>query len=133
MIGHKIISNNMSELPINRLFVCTNENYPEIFEDLFITGLHSILVDDLTEKQNENIVKLFYLEDEIYVTEDKYRLPVCFDSRAKPYTTEGNYMIYHIALDHENENVNYGIYANGLLVETTSIKLLKDSDMIIIE
>ena len=27
-------------------------------------------------------------------------------------------MIYHIALEHENDLCNYGIYANGLVVES---------------
>jgi hypothetical protein len=58
IIGRKVIPNKMSDLPIDRLFVCTNENYPEVFEDLYITGLHSILVDELTENQHENVVKL---------------------------------------------------------------------------
>jgi len=133
IIGSKIIMNEDSDLIIDKLFVCTNENYPEIFEDLYITGLHSILVDNLTKTQLDNIIKLYDLTDEIYVTDDKYRLPVCYDERAKMYETKGEFKIYHLALDNENEVSNYGIYANGLLVETTSIKLLKESNMTFIE
>ena len=67
------------------------------------------------------------------MTDSKYRLPVCFDDRAIPYEEEEQISIYHLALDHENENLNYGIFANGLLVETASIGLLKESGMIMIE
>ena len=38
-------------------------------------------------------------------------------------------MIYHIALEHKDNCMNYGIYANGLLVETCSNKNLKLSNM----
>ena len=67
------------------------------------------------------------------MTESKFRLPVCFDVRATLYKSDDDVTIYHLALDNENEDNNYGIYANGLLVETTSINLLKDSDMTLLE
>ena len=41
-----------------------------------------------------------------------------FDERANPYQTEGEYEVWHLALKHKDENMNYGIYANGLLVES---------------
>jgi hypothetical protein len=133
LIGKDIITNKNSESIIDRLFVCTNEKYPEIFEDLYLTGLHSVLVDELTKEEREITMELFGLTDDIYVTDDKYRLPVCHDNRAKIFEEEGEFTIYHIALEHENEYINYGIYANGLLVETTSISLLKESKMTFIE
>jgi hypothetical protein len=73
--------------------------------------------------------------DSVFVTDDKYRLPVCFDERATPHNTEEDeqVVIFHLALDNENENLNYGIYANGLLVETTSIGLMKESGLIMVE
>ena len=38
--------------------------------------------------------------------------------------------IYHVALEHNDEYMNYGIYANGLLVESCSIDyLIKYSSM----
>ena len=35
-----------------------NINYPELFEDLIITGSHSILVDTITEDQYNQTIKL---------------------------------------------------------------------------
>jgi hypothetical protein len=36
--------------------------------------------------------------------------------------TEGFFIVWHLALENENENGNYGIYANGeFLVESCSI------------
>ena len=68
------------------------------------------------------------------VTDYKYRLLACLDERAKPYLEEGVFNIWHIALDHGNYYMNYGIYANGLLVETCSKRILKEfSGMVLIE
>ena len=132
-IGCKIIYNRKETIFFDKIFKCTNENYPEIFEDLYITGLHAVLVDKLTDEQLTQI-KCVY-NDNIFITDDKYRLPVCFDERATPHETDEDeqVVIFHLALDHENENLNYGIYANGLLVETTSIGLIKESGLIMLE
>jgi hypothetical protein len=70
----------------------------------------------------------------ICVTDNKYRLPACVDSKAKLYETEGVFDIYHIALENNDYYMNYGIYANGLLVETCSKRYLKEkSNMNLIE
>jgi hypothetical protein len=123
MIGHKIVTNSKDATPVDKLFLCSEENYPEVFEDLYMTGLHSILVDDLTEEQESSIYELI---GKIYVTDNKLRLPIFMDKKAKMYHIEGDYDVYHIALDHEHELMNYGIYANGLLVETCCIRYLRD-------
>jgi hypothetical protein len=48
----------------------------------------------------------------------------CLDSRAKPYTVEGTYNVWHLALEHTDRLMNYGMYANGLLVETASQRMI---------
>ena len=55
-----------------------------------------------------------------------YRLPACVHKRTSVYEKEGNYEIYHLALENENYYNNYGIWANGLLVETCSKRYLKE-------
>jgi hypothetical protein len=60
----------------------------------------------------------------IYVTDNHFRLIACADEKAEPYNKEGFMNIYHIALDHNDICMNYGIYANGLLVESCSIDFL---------
>ena len=59
-------------------------------------------------------------------TEGKHRLPACVDTRADVYETEGAYTVYQLALENENYFLNYGMFANGLLVETVSKHFLKD-------
>lgn len=46
------------------------------------------------------------------------------DERAEPYTKEGLAIVWHFALDNENCYENYGVYANGLLVESCSIRVM---------
>jgi hypothetical protein len=107
----------------DRLYKCTKANYPELTEDLFITGCHSILVNKISDKQREETIKHL---GRIFVTDKKYRLMACLDDRAEPFASEGNYPIYHFALEDTDELRNFGIYANGLLVETCSLKTLKN-------
>ena len=59
------------------------------------------------------------------MTDDKYRLLTMYDTRAKPYTTKGDHKVWHICLDHYDPEMNYGIYANGLLVESCSERNIK--------
>ena len=118
-----IVNSGDAERSKERLYQCTSAAYPELFEDLFITGSHSILVDTLTADQQKQSIDIF---DKIYKTDDKYRLPACIDDRSVPYNKAGTFPIYHIALENENYYYNYGIYANGLLVETCSLRYLQE-------
>jgi hypothetical protein len=131
ILGQGTIQNpGHSDRSENRLYKCTKANYPEITEDLFITGCHSILVNKLTDKQREDTEKQL---GRIFVTDRKYRLMACLDDRAEPFASEGNYTIYHIALEHTDPKMNYGVYANGLLVETCCLNTLKNkSNMVLL-
>jgi len=108
----------------NRLYKCSTSAYSELKEDLYITGCHSILVDEITDKQREETINHL---GKIYITDNKYRLMACVDERTEPWNSEGLYNIWHIALENTDEKMNYGIYVNGgLLVETCSINIMKN-------
>jgi surface protein len=107
---------------VNRLYKCSREKYPTLFEDLYITGCHSILVPWMTNDQWENTKAV---NGNIYVTDNHFRLIACADEKAEPYDYEGFVNIYHIALEHHDILMNYGIYANGLLVESCSERNLR--------
>jgi len=124
MIGRAVIHNlSNQERTKERLYKCSKEQYPELTEDLVITGCHSILVDEFKEGEREKTAEVL---GRIFVTDAKYRLPACVDERASIYDVPGAHTIYHIALDHDDYKMNYGIYANGLLVETCSKRHLKE-------
>jgi hypothetical protein len=125
LIGKKdIVHTSAGPRDKNKLYTCTQENYPELVEDLVITGCHSILVNDfVNDKQRADTLDVL---GKIYITDSKYRLPACLDERADIYEKDGTFTIYHLALDSENYYDNYGICANGLLVESCSIRYLKE-------
>ena len=125
IIGKKTIHHGaFTERIKDQLYVCSKEEYPEVFEELVITGCHSILVDDF--KSDEEKRKADEVNGRTCVTDNKYRLPACVDKRTRVYETRGDYTIYHFALENDDYFMNYGVYANGLLVETCSKRYLKE-------
>lgn len=123
MIGTTKLENGKANTDEHKLYRCSKKNYPELTEDLIITGHHSILVSNITDEQREKLIKTM---GKIYITDNKYRLVACIDDRASPYEEEGVFNIWHIALENTDYYMNYGIYANGLLVETCSKRYLKE-------
>ena len=123
MIGTSRIYNPGNDYRVaNRLYKCSREKYPTLFEDLYITGCHSILVPQMTDDQWENTKAV---NGDVFVTDNHFRLVACADEKAQPYDYEGFMNIYHIALEHHDALMNYGIYANGLLVESCSERNLR--------
>lgn len=124
-VGKKGIWNTQTPERIQqRLYKLTPANYPQLTKDLFLTGCHSILVDELTDVQRQRSITEL---ERIFVTDKKYRLIACVDERAEPWQSEGAYIVWHFALESENIRTNYGVYANGgLLVESCSINYLQN-------
>jgi hypothetical protein len=108
----------------DKLFRLKKNNYPDLMEDLIVTGCHCILEKGFLNEDEWN--KTMEINGNIFQTDDYFRLPACVDQRSEIYDEEGVYEIWHLALEHEDEKMNYGIYANGLLVESTSIRMLRD-------
>jgi len=133
-IGYSIMHNKVDdERTKDKLYKCEQTEYPEIFEPLVITGCHSILVDCFTdEEQYKRTAEVLDNKTSIYKTDGKTRLPACVDERAKMYEVEGKHTVYHFALEHDDYYTNYGVYANGLLVETTSNRMMSEYGMTLI-
>jgi hypothetical protein len=125
LVGKKEIHHKAnSERIKDQLYKLSKHRYPALWEDLILTGCHSILVDAfVSEKQKERTIQI---NGDAYLTEDKYRLPTCADEKATVYETPGKYTVYHVALENDSYYGNYGIYANGLLVESCSKRYLKE-------
>lgn len=124
MIGRSTIKNsNTNERIQTRLYTLSKDKYPELSKDLVLTGCHSILVDHLSDEEKEKTTEHL---GQLYVTDRKYRLMTFLDERAVPLEKEGEFPIYHIALENEDYYMNYGMYANGLLVESCSKRYLKE-------
>jgi len=124
MIGKKEIYHPATtERGKDQLYIGTQAEFPWLKEDLIVTGSHCILVDEFKEGEKEETIKVL---GKVYATDKKYRLPACVDKRFAVYKPEGNYTVYHLALEHDNRVMNYGIYANGLLVETCSKRCIEE-------
>lgn len=127
-IHHPALQNRVKD----QLYKYSKNIFEHVFEDLIITGSHSVLVDDFSSQEEKE--KTREILGDIYITDNKYRLPACIDKKSEVLETPGTYTIYHFALENENYYFNYGIYANGLLVETCSKRYLKElSDMELLE
>jgi hypothetical protein len=123
-IGYSKIYNPADTLRSkNRLYKLKPARYPELKEPLYLTGCHSVLVPQLSSAEQDDTVGLL---GRLFITDDKYRLMACIDERAKPYPKEGLYTIWHFALEHVDYYKNYGVYANGLLVESCSRRMMRE-------
>jgi len=109
----------------DRLFKYRKEDYPELIEDLIVTGGHSSLVDILTESQEKATNEFWKVPIK---TDDKFRLLALVDENTVPYEKMGVFPIYHFSLENDDELANYGIYANGLLLETCSKFIIKKNN-----
>ena len=108
-----------------QLYKYSTTTTPNLFEDLILTGCHSVLVDEFTSPEQRE--KTLQILGDIYVTDDKYRLPACLDEEnAKVFETPGEYTIYHFALENADYYMNYGVFANGLLVESSSKRYMRE-------
>lgn len=84
---------------------------------LQITGKHCVLVDELTELQEDRVTKIFGF---VKMIEGKYALPVWLDNQAQFVLSKNEVSLYHIVLESEEEREAYGVCANGVWVESCS-------------
>ena len=93
------------------------------FPNLLITGGHSLLIDNLTDKMKK------FVNDNIwfnYKNDGKIALLADLDDNCEKITC-GNYIVYHLVLENDGDlNKCYGIYSNGILTETMSEKFYND-------
>ena len=77
---------------------------------LKVTGKHSILVDELTEEQLEQIPLIV---GKVKQTEGKWLLPSCLDENSVKLSLYDDVDLYHVVLENDDDDSNYGILANG--------------------
>jgi hypothetical protein len=95
----------------------TEEN--GLLEDLIVTGGHSILVDEFSESEKEKLNKNG-VKEYIYKIDDKYLLFASASDQFVPLTDNEKYNYYHLTLENNGDgNQQFGIWANGVLTETT--------------
>ena len=126
-IGYKTLENPADAPDVrDRLYsLSPKEVNPEseFNEPLCLTGRHSVLMRNLPENALNILRKNM---GDVYVTENHYRVPIYLDRRAIPYTNNEPVTIWHFALEHLNIYQNYGVMANGILVESSSVEYMTE-------
>ena len=122
LIGKISFSNNPNMFNCMYKMEKTDEN--SIIEDLIVTGGHSILVDDFSDSENEKLNK-HILNDYKDKIDDKYLLLASISDQFVKLTCHDIFTCYHFTLESEDENQRFGIWANGILSETTSKNYFK--------
>lgn len=102
-----------------------------LIEDLVVTGRHSILVDDYSNCTNSrwlSTLPLYNYFSKLFINtlnkgnqiDDKYLLAAADANAFEPLQDRKIYTYYHLVLESEGEeDRRYGIWANGILSETT--------------
>ena len=97
------------------LYVCSKANYPELTEDLTLTGSQSILLAQMSDQQIRDTIQV---AGRIALADKKHCVPVCVDSKATVCPTVGSHTCWNFSLV-GGQNTKYGVYANGLSVASS--------------
>jgi hypothetical protein len=98
--------------------------YVEAATNLILCGGHSLLVDDLTDKQT--LAQSIYWKDTPMIG-SMYKALVCFCDHFNIYQSEGYYDIYAIVLDTDDPRQESGVYVSGSNETDTSKVILVES------
>ena len=97
------------------LYVCSKANYPELTEDLTLTGFQNILASQVSDQQVRDIIQV---AGRITLMNKKHCLPACADSRATVVATQGSHTCWNFSLI-GGSHTKHGVYANGLSVASS--------------
>jgi streptogramin lyase len=115
LIGKRKMINSKNIFKSMYIWRKSEEN--DLIEDLFITGAHSILLDELTEEDIIN-EKKFRKCKNIKSIDDKFLLLACSNKQFEQINDREVYTYYHLVLEDDNKFRNFGIWVNGILSET---------------
>jgi hypothetical protein len=107
--------NNPNEWP-SCMYRLKSSN-PE-FEDLVVTGGHGILKQILSKEEINADLKWFVKNKKYSIIDKLYVQRAAFNPDFTKITDTSEYTYYHISLKSDN-NKRYGIWANGVLSEST--------------
>jgi len=101
------------------------------FEDLIVTGGHSILMDKPLKEYDNEIFDEFYNSTDCKI-DNKYLHLAASSSLFEKILGTDIYEYYHFNLESEdNEDSRYGVWANGVLSESTFKKyVIKDLKLV---
>ena len=116
-VGKRYFFNKLTEERINaHLYKLNKVDFPELLEDLFITGGHPLLMDEPDEETKKKLLERS--EFASIITDGKYRVFAMDHPKSELWNEEGEYEIFDIVLENEDPKQNYGIWVNGILTES---------------
>jgi hypothetical protein len=127
MVIQKNFIQNTVDRVENKIYRLSRSKNKNLFQDLYVTGLHSILVPSLTQDQEKKTISSWGNTIKIC---NLYRLMAHLSPEFEDVKDEEIYEIYHLVLENNNEQANDGIWANGILSESLSMETYKRSRLL---
>lgn len=112
--SHQKVRNNIVCMKKDSL----DTNIP--FNDLKVTTGHSMLLDNLTDDEITEIEKW----NPVKKIDDKFLILSRVSKYFEEYDTKELNNVYHLILEADDLDTQYGIYANGVLMESMSKRFL---------
>ena len=138
---------NSPSTTINKLYKLSKDKYHSLIDDLYVTGGHALLHDSLSEDElekmealanhynnynvvveNENLTDqeresmsqlIKYYRDYKITMFNKYKLIAYYNLNFEEVNDNALFNIYHLVIENDNKYGSYGVFANGILAETT--------------
>jgi hypothetical protein len=111
----KLLISNDNSLFTHNMYILRKTDENNLIEDLILSGGHSLLVDELPEEEDKK-QKMIGFD---YCIDDKKLMLAGLSYLFEPFLEEKNYLVYHFILENNGDkSKRYGVYANGILVET---------------
>ena len=104
------------------MYHLSKDDFPELKKDLYLTGGHSILKPEMSKSERKEMNKIDWPR-KFRQVDGLWKVLTYCTSKAKPVNKLTK--VYNLVLEQEDMNdmfKNYGIYANGLLVESCNIQ-----------
>lgn len=118
-IGSRVLSNpSTADRLANRLYLLSKANYPSLTADLTMTGNRAILTHSATDADRHQMIEVM---GRICVADKKFCIPCAADANATISPLQGDVTIYNFSLVNPCRTMVNGVYANGLLVDHSSM------------
>lgn len=115
------VKNEKGQRKKDKLYLFEQKDFPELKQDLIVTGGHPILVNKLSNNEIDRLRK-FRLHDRDQRVEENIVLIAFLSDKARDFTTEGLYPIYNLVLEKVNGKDRHPIRINGLLSSSMSVQ-----------
>lgn len=118
MIGKKYLMNHPDNEFRSSMYKMAKTPENGLTDDLIVTGGHSLLVDSISNEEQERFNTLGFPKFSMHKIEDKHLLLSAVSANFVKLTDINTYTYYHFILENDDDTQRYGVWANGILTET---------------